>query len=114
MCIAGCSSSGGGGTEHCFLGTAQASGRNRSGLACMISRPLLNIILGLGLQPCKCVLQVAVVVVPLKCLAGTDQIAMSHICAQILLCILCITTLVLLLQGGAWFSLLTLVVGIFK
>jgi hypothetical protein len=85
----------------------------------MISRPLLDMILGLGLQPCKCVLQVAVVVVPLKCLAGTDQIAMSHICAQILLCStatggLCITTLVLQLQGGAWFLLLTLVVGIFK
>jgi hypothetical protein len=52
MCIAGCSSSGGGGgTEHCFLGTALASGRNRSDLARMISRPLLDIFLGLGLQP---------------------------------------------------------------
>ncbi len=55
MCIAGCSSSGGGGTEHCFLGTAQVSGRNRSGLARMISLPLFDIILGLGLHPCKCV-----------------------------------------------------------
>jgi len=62
MCIAGCSSSGGGGTGHCFLGTTQVSGRNRSDLAHMISHPLLDIILGLGLQPCKCVLQVAVVV----------------------------------------------------
>jgi hypothetical protein len=65
MRIAGCSSGGGGGggTGHCFLGTTQVSGRNGSDLARMISHPLLDIILGLGLQPCKCVLQVAVVVV---------------------------------------------------
>jgi len=51
MCIAGCSSGGGGGggTGHCFLGTTQVSGRNRSDLARMISHPLLDIILGLGL-----------------------------------------------------------------
>jgi len=91
MCIAGCSSSGGGGggTEHCFLGTAQASGRNRSDLARMISCSLLDIILGLGLQPCKCVLQVAVVVVQ----SGATEVFsrnrsdrnVTHLCTNIAL-----------------------------
>jgi hypothetical protein len=89
MCIAGCSSSGDGGTEQCFLGTAQASGRNRSDLARMISRPLLDIILGLGLQPCKCVLQVAIGVVQ----SGATEVSsrnrsdrnVTHLCTNIAL-----------------------------
>jgi hypothetical protein len=53
MCIVGCNSSDGGVvTRHWFLGTTQVSSKNRSDLACMISHFLLDIILGLGLQPC--------------------------------------------------------------